>query len=89
MDQIIASKSESLLNAIILYHRLYVYTRCKHGIQAKKIFDEHMPLHNDTCPSLNTSFRGIKDIHTGCFEVRKGEFQGDTYSLLMLQMPRK
>ena len=79
MDQFIASKSESLLNAIILHHRFYVLSLGV-NIQTEKIFDELMSLHKDTFLSLNTNFRWLKEIQMGCFEVQKNESSGRSIS---------
>ena len=73
MDQFFTCLSESRLNRM---NRFYVYTRCKHGIPAKQIFDELMSIHKDTCPSHKTIFRWIREIQKGCFELQKGKSPG-------------
>ena len=35
-----------------------------------------MSVHKDTCLSHNTIFRWIREIQTGCFELRKGKSPG-------------
>ena len=58
---------------------LYVYTRCKHGIPEKQIFEELMYVQKDTYPSHNTIFRWFREIQTGYFKLQKGKSPRETH----------
>ena len=60
----------------------YVYTRCKHGIPAKQIFDELIP---PITPFLD----GLEKFRRVVSSFRKVSPQGDPFPPLMLQISRK
>ena len=94
MDQLIASKTESPLNARVAHHRSYVYCIiyliCKHGIQAKKNFDELMSclFTRIRAPLLITSvFDGLKKLRWVVSRFRKSSPQGGHFHFLYCICP--